>query len=181
MVLPNQFFLFCLTNNAWLRTKTCSKGAFRHTSLTDTILFPFSSYAPLSRSSFHLHHPYQFTGQTYESAVRDVTPPYFEMTVMSPSSQHRRRGDIVFGDEILVDGLPVGNIFQFVWNIAGKVCISNQSRSESMIGKDQTFVSSVNWNHFLDPPPSFLYPFLYARCILHAWSLVKRAEKSKMH
>ncbi|KAG0278462.1 hypothetical protein BGZ97_009727, partial [Linnemannia gamsii] len=53
---------------------------------------------------------------TYESAVQDVTPPYFEMTVMSPLSQSG--GDSVFGDEILVDGLPVGNIFQFLWNIA---------------------------------------------------------------
>ncbi|KAF9285163.1 hypothetical protein BGZ88_009637 [Linnemannia elongata] len=55
---------------------------------------------------------------TYESAVQDVTPPYFEMTVMSPSSQYGGRGDSVFGDEILVDGLPVGNILQFLWNIA---------------------------------------------------------------
>lgn len=37
---------------------------------------------------------------------------------MSPSSQYEGRGDSVFGDEILVDGLPVGNIFQFLWNIA---------------------------------------------------------------
>ncbi|KAG0285595.1 hypothetical protein BGZ96_010179 [Linnemannia gamsii] len=34
---------------------------------------------------------------------------------MSPLSQSG--GDSVFGDEILVDGLPVGNIFQFLWNI----------------------------------------------------------------
>ncbi|KAF8947074.1 hypothetical protein BGZ47_010319 [Haplosporangium gracile] len=53
---------------------------------------------------------------TYESAVQDVTPPYSEMTVMSPSSQYGESG--VFGDEVLVDGLPVGNIFQFLWNIA---------------------------------------------------------------
>ncbi|KAG9072135.1 hypothetical protein KI688_006359 [Linnemannia hyalina] len=55
---------------------------------------------------------------TYESALQDVTPPYFEMTVMSPSSQHGGRRDSVFEDEILVGGLPVGNIFQFLWNIA---------------------------------------------------------------
>lgn len=43
--------------------------------------------------------------------MQDVTPPYYEMTVLSPS---------VFGDEILVHGMPVGNIFQFMWNAAGK-------------------------------------------------------------
>ncbi|KAF9313796.1 hypothetical protein BG003_004818 [Podila horticola] len=46
---------------------------------------------------------------TYESAVQDVTPPYYEMTLLSPS---------VFGDEILVHGMPVGNFFQFLWNAA---------------------------------------------------------------
>lgn len=42
--------------------------------------------------------------------MQDVTPPYYEMTVLSPS---------VFGDEILVSGMPVGNFFQFMWNAAG--------------------------------------------------------------
>ncbi|KAF9933769.1 hypothetical protein FBU30_004570 [Linnemannia zychae] len=53
----------------------------------------------------------------YESAVQDITPPYFEMTVQSPLST----GDegSVFGDEILINGLPVGNFFQFLWNITG--------------------------------------------------------------
>ncbi|KAG0078348.1 hypothetical protein BGZ93_008556 [Podila epicladia] len=46
---------------------------------------------------------------TYESAVQDVTPPYYELTVMSPS---------VFDDETLVHGMPVGNFFQFLWNAA---------------------------------------------------------------
>lgn len=43
--------------------------------------------------------------------MQDVTPPYYEMAVLSPS---------VFGDEILVNGMPVGNLFQFMWNAAGK-------------------------------------------------------------
>ncbi|KAF9280826.1 hypothetical protein BGZ68_007004 [Mortierella alpina] len=46
----------------------------------------------------------------YDSAIQDVTPPYFEMTVVSPRA---------FGDDVLVDGLPVGNFFQFLWNVAG--------------------------------------------------------------
>ncbi|KAG0224229.1 hypothetical protein BGW41_005176 [Actinomortierella wolfii] len=45
---------------------------------------------------------------SYESAIQDVTPPYYQMTVVSPS---------IFGDEILVDGMPVGNFFQFLWNV----------------------------------------------------------------
>ncbi|KAF9907552.1 hypothetical protein EC991_010848 [Linnemannia zychae] len=87
---------------------------------------------------------------TYESAVQDVTPPYFEMTVLSPSSS----GDSVFGDVILVDGLPVGNIFQFLWNIAVAICFqflgvlltyilhnSHASRSGSMAGLGITLVN----------------------------------------
>ncbi|KAF9989040.1 hypothetical protein BGZ75_007836 [Mortierella antarctica] len=45
----------------------------------------------------------------YDSAIQDVTPPYFEMTVVTPRA---------FGDDVLVDGLPVGNFFQFLWNVA---------------------------------------------------------------
>ncbi|KAF9121989.1 hypothetical protein BGW39_010124 [Mortierella sp. 14UC] len=87
---------------------------------------------------------------TYESAVQDVTPPYFEMTVFSPSSS----GDSIFGDEILVDGLPVGNIFQFFWNIAVAACFqflgvlltyllhnSHASRSGSMAGLGITLLN----------------------------------------
>ncbi|KAK3812313.1 MAG: hypothetical protein J3Q66DRAFT_54898 [Benniella sp.] len=46
---------------------------------------------------------------TYDSAVQDVTPPYFEMTMISSSR--------TFGDEILIEGLPLGNIFHFLWNV----------------------------------------------------------------
>ncbi|KAK3808863.1 MAG: hypothetical protein J3R72DRAFT_87382 [Linnemannia gamsii] len=87
---------------------------------------------------------------TYESAVQDVTPPYFEMTVFSSSSS----GSSVFGDEILVDGLPVGNIFQFFWNIAVAICFqflgvlltyllhnSHASRCGSMAGLGITLIN----------------------------------------
>ncbi|KAG0264892.1 hypothetical protein BGZ95_003472 [Linnemannia exigua] len=87
---------------------------------------------------------------TYESAVQDITPPYFEMTVLSSSSS----GSSVFGDEILVDGLPVGHIFQFFWNIAVAVCFqflgvlltyllhnSHASRSGSMAGLGLTLLN----------------------------------------
>ncbi|KAF9968466.1 hypothetical protein BGZ70_003601 [Mortierella alpina] len=37
----------------------------------------------------------------YDSAIQDVTPPYFEMTVVSPRA---------FGDDVLVDGLPNGSM-----------------------------------------------------------------------
>ncbi|KAF9948862.1 hypothetical protein BGZ72_009245 [Mortierella alpina] len=43
----------------------------------------------------------------YDSAIQDVTPPYFEMTVVSPRAS---------GDDVIVEGLPVGNFFQFLWN-----------------------------------------------------------------
>ncbi|KAF9929307.1 hypothetical protein BGZ67_006404 [Mortierella alpina] len=37
----------------------------------------------------------------YDSAIQDVTPPYFEMTVVTPRA---------FGDDVLVDGLPNGSM-----------------------------------------------------------------------
>lgn len=43
----------------------------------------------------------------YDEAAQDQTPPYWENSVLSPG----------FGEEVFVDGLPVGNIVNFVWNL----------------------------------------------------------------
>ncbi|KAL1915372.1 uncharacterized protein VTP21DRAFT_6830 [Calcarisporiella thermophila] len=44
---------------------------------------------------------------SYEAAAQDATPPYdYETTVFAPDS-----------DEILVEGMPVGNLFSFLWNM----------------------------------------------------------------
>lgn len=43
---------------------------------------------------------------TYEEAAADSTPPYWESTVFSP-----------YGDGVFVDGLPVGNMINFIWNL----------------------------------------------------------------
>lgn len=45
--------------------------------------------------------------QSYEQAAADATPPYWETTVLAPG---------MTGDEIYVDGLPVGTMFSFIWN-----------------------------------------------------------------
>ncbi len=45
--------------------------------------------------------------QTYEQAAADATPPYWETTILTPGT---------FGDEVFVEGLPVGSVFSFVWN-----------------------------------------------------------------
>ncbi|KAF2278405.1 metal homeostatis protein bsd2 [Westerdykella ornata] len=44
---------------------------------------------------------------TYEQAAADATPPYWETTILAPGT---------FGDEVYVEGLPVGSLFSFVWN-----------------------------------------------------------------
>lgn len=44
---------------------------------------------------------------TYEEAAADATPPYWESSVLASG----------FADEIFVDGLPVGNIVNFLWNL----------------------------------------------------------------
>ncbi|ODV64179.1 Bsd2p ASCRUDRAFT_29104, partial [Ascoidea rubescens DSM 1968] len=43
---------------------------------------------------------------SYEEAAADQAPPYWESTVLSP-----------YGDEVFVDGLPVGNFINFLWNL----------------------------------------------------------------
>ncbi|CAG8552699.1 4534_t:CDS:2, partial [Racocetra persica] len=45
---------------------------------------------------------------SYEIAAADATPPYWETTVIAPG---------LCGDEVLVEGLPVGNFFSFIWNM----------------------------------------------------------------
>jgi len=44
---------------------------------------------------------------TYEEAAADSTPPYWENSILSNG----------FSDEVFVDGLPVGNIINFLWNL----------------------------------------------------------------
>lgn len=44
---------------------------------------------------------------SYEEAAADAAPEYWESTMMGP----------VYEDEVFVQGLPVGNIANFVWNV----------------------------------------------------------------
>ncbi|KAH3686422.1 hypothetical protein WICPIJ_002601 [Wickerhamomyces pijperi] len=48
---------------------------------------------------------------TYIEASSDTSPPYWESTILNP---HGNPGGL--GDEIFIDGLPVGNIINFIWN-----------------------------------------------------------------
>lgn len=43
---------------------------------------------------------------SYDEAAADATPEYWESTVISP----------MYEDEVFVEGLPVGNVANFVWN-----------------------------------------------------------------
>ncbi|KAG0227926.1 hypothetical protein BGW42_002525 [Actinomortierella wolfii] len=43
----------------------------------------------------------------YKQAALDATPAYYETTVNAPE---------FFDDDVLVEGLPVGNIYGFIWN-----------------------------------------------------------------
>lgn len=44
---------------------------------------------------------------TYEQAAADQPPPFWETTILTPG---------MVGDEVFIDGLPVGTFFAFVWN-----------------------------------------------------------------
>lgn len=45
---------------------------------------------------------------TYEQAAADAAPPYWETTILAPGFGG--------GDEVYVDGMPVGSVFSFIWN-----------------------------------------------------------------
>ncbi|GAA5832839.1 hypothetical protein JCM11251_000499, partial [Rhodosporidiobolus azoricus] len=47
---------------------------------------------------------------TYDDANRDATPAYWETTVITP-------GGGFLEDDVIYDGLPVGNFFSFAWNL----------------------------------------------------------------
>lgn len=52
----------------------------------------------------------------YNVAARDAVPPYWEHNVVAPS--FGPLGSITgSGDDLLIDGLPVGNFFGFAWNL----------------------------------------------------------------
>lgn len=55
-------------------------------------------------------------GQTYEQAAADAAPPYWETTILAPG--------LGGGDEVYIDGMPVGSLFSFMWN--GMISMSFQ-------------------------------------------------------
>ncbi|KAG0178013.1 hypothetical protein DFQ29_004033 [Apophysomyces sp. BC1021] len=48
------------------------------------------------------------TPPAYEEAAADSTPPYWQTTIIAPSG---------YEDLVLVDGMPVGSLFSFAWNL----------------------------------------------------------------
>ncbi|KAG0167357.1 hypothetical protein DFQ28_005306 [Apophysomyces sp. BC1034] len=50
------------------------------------------------------------TPPAYEEAAADSTPPYWQTTIIAPSG---------YEDLVLVDGMPVGSLFSFAWNLLG--------------------------------------------------------------
>ncbi|TXT08886.1 hypothetical protein VHUM_03014 [Vanrija humicola] len=56
---------------------------------------------------------------SYQTALRDAVPPYWDTTVVLPSSSSPfgPLHSSVNGDEILIDGMAAGNFFGFLWNL----------------------------------------------------------------
>lgn len=65
---------------------------------------------------------------TYETAAADVAPPYWETTIiggpgglhpLAPGGMGWTPGGANVGaiEDLIVDGLPVGNFFGFAWNL----------------------------------------------------------------
>lgn len=47
---------------------------------------------------------------SYDVAAQDSAPPYWETTIIAPTGMYGP-------DDVLVDGMPVGNFFSFAWNL----------------------------------------------------------------
>lgn len=71
---------------------------------------------------------------TYDAAALDAAPPYWDTTVTLPGGVG---GYGMLGpDDVLVDGLVVGNLFGFAWNLLvsmsfqfiGKICLPHRAR-----------------------------------------------------
>lgn len=60
---------------------------------------------------------------SYQSALRDAVPPYWDTTVVLPSSSSPfgPLSSSINGDEILIDGMGAGNFFGFFWNLVVSV------------------------------------------------------------
>lgn len=60
---------------------------------------------------------------SYQSALRDAVPPYWDTTVVLPSSASPfgPLSSSISGDEILIDGMASGNLFSFVGNLVVSV------------------------------------------------------------
>ncbi|BEI81630.1 hypothetical protein CcaverHIS002_0207900 [Cutaneotrichosporon cavernicola] len=60
---------------------------------------------------------------SYQTALRDAVPPYWDTTVVLPSSASPfgPLHSSINGDEILIDGMPSGNLFGFIWNLVVSV------------------------------------------------------------
>ncbi|RXK37206.1 metal homeostatis protein bsd2 [Tremella mesenterica] len=56
---------------------------------------------------------------SYQAALRDAVPPYWDTTVVLPSnnSPFGPLTSSMSGDDILIDGMPSGNLFGFFWNL----------------------------------------------------------------
>ena len=65
-------------------------------------------------------HPWaRADSQSYQNALRDAVPPYWDTTVVLPSSNSPfgPLSSSISGDDILIDGMPTGNFFGFFWNM----------------------------------------------------------------
>ncbi|WVQ86179.1 hypothetical protein IAT38_008347 [Cryptococcus sp. DSM 104549] len=60
---------------------------------------------------------------SYQTALRDAVPPYWDTTVVLPSSSSPfgPLSSSMSGDEILIDGMGSGNFLAFAWNLVVSV------------------------------------------------------------
>ncbi|GMG55688.1 unnamed protein product [Ambrosiozyma monospora] len=84
---------------------TATPGRRRIIGETNDGVFSNMSAKPTVRTAAELAES-QGRLPTYEEAASDPTPPYWEAAIMAG-----------YDDEIFVDGLPVGNILNFFWNM----------------------------------------------------------------
>lgn len=67
--------------------------------------------------------------QPYADVAQDAVPPYFDATVLSDDPE-----------EILVEGLPVGSSFSFIWNMMSNNCLIGANYPNGVVSMTFQFI-----------------------------------------
>ncbi|CAO3628043.1 unnamed protein product [Cunninghamella echinulata] len=104
--IPSQSDNYCFVS-----TSSSNNDSKKPTPITNDGVFKNISTSQQQQQQHNDHPP------SYSDATMDTTPPYWQTTIFESSSSSIDRNNI-----ILVNGLPVGSLFIFFWNLLISAC-----------------------------------------------------------